>query len=247
MRGVIFTSMKSLNELRLRETELWIFDADDTLWESALYFRRAEEDFVALMESLGFSGDATREEVRRRDIERLSVTGYGARPYMDTLGRILREKSPELSPYITDSLEYISNSLLHHPLVLLPGVIGTINRMHSAGKQMLVYTMGEDDHQRDKFNRSGIAGFFRDLKVVPVKNEYTMKELLAHCGVEPGKACMIGNSPRSDINPAIGCGVNAIHVKRALTWQAEQTEFAEPGLVTTVASIAEIPQLAGIV
>lgn len=246
MRGVIFVLMIKEISRRLRETELWIFDADDTLWESALYFRRAEEDFIALMESLGFSGDATREEVRRRDIERLSVTGYGARPYMDTLRRILREKSPELSPYIADSLEYISSSLLHHPLVLLPGVIGTIDRMHRAGKQMLVYTMGEDDHQRDKFSRSGIAGFFSDLKVVPVKNEDTMKELLAHCGVEPRKACMIGNSPRSDINPAIGCGVNAIYVKRALTWQAEQTEFAEPGLVTTVASIIEIPPLAGI-
>ena len=68
---------------RLRENELWIFDADDTLWESALYFRRAEEAFIALMESLGFSGDATREEVRRRDIERLSVTGYGGNVIVD--------------------------------------------------------------------------------------------------------------------------------------------------------------------
>jgi len=247
LQGVIFTTMQSENERRLRETELWIFDADDTLWESALYFRRAEEDFIALMESLGFPGDDTRREVRRRDIERLSVTGYGARPYMDTLRGILQDRSTLLSPYIVDSLEYISNSLLHHPLVLLPGVMGTIERMHRFGKSMIVYTMGEDDHQRDKFSRSGIAGFFSDLKVVPVKNEDTMKELLAHCGVEPRKACMIGNSPRSDINPAIGCGVNAIHVKRALTWQAEQTEFAEPGLVTTVASISEIPPLAGIV
>jgi putative hydrolase of the HAD superfamily len=244
--NVIFASMNTKNLAKLRNTQLWIFDADDTLWESALYFRRAEEDFTALMESLGFQPAHIRDEVHRRDMERLSVTGYGARPYMDTLRKILEEKVSSISPYIVDSIEYISNCLLHHPLVLLPGVLKTLERMHSAGKTMLVYTMGEEDHQRDKFNRSGVASFFQELKVVPVKTEDTMKELLAASGISPDKACMIGNSPRSDINPAIGCGVNALFLKRAITWQAEQTEFAEPGLVTTVTCISDIPHLAGI-
>ena len=246
MRIVIFTSMKTINLEKIRETQLWIFDADDTLWESALYFRRAEEDFTALMESLGFQPDLIRSEVHERDIERLSITGYGARPYMDTLRRIIEEKVSPITPYILDSIEYISNCLLHHPLVLLPGVLNTLERMHEAEKRMVVYTMGEEDHQRDKFNRSGIAPFFRELKVVPVKTENTMKELLASSGISPEKACMIGNSPRSDINPAIRCGVNALFFKRALTWQAEQTEFAEPGLVTTVTCLSDILKLSGV-
>jgi len=239
-----FMNRKNID--RLRRSELWIFDADDTLWESALYFRRAEEDFVSLMESLGFQPELIRDQVHQRDIERLAVTGYGARPYMETLRGIIEEKVSTITPYIVDSIEYISNCLLHHPLVLLPGVLKTLQRMHDAGKTMLVYTMGEEDHQRDKFNRSGIAPFFRELIVVPVKTEETMKELLASTGVSPEKACMIGNSPRSDINPAIGCSVNALYFKRALTWQAEQTEFAEPGLVTTVTCISDILKLSGI-
>ncbi len=232
--------------MKLMRSELWIFDADDTLWESALYFRRAEEDFVALMQSLGFDPEAIRQEVHTRDIERLSITGYGARPYMETLFDIARGKVTELTPYLVDSLEYISNCLLRHPLVLLPGVLDTLNRMHRAGKRMLVYTMGEEDHQNDKFSRSGIAGLFGGIRVVPVKTEETMRELLDGSGVLPELACMIGNSPRSDINPAIGCGVNALFLKRALTWQAEQTDFAEPGLVTTVTCISEILPLAGV-
>lgn len=246
VNGFIFPFMEKQSIMKLRRSELWIFDADDTLWESALYFRRAEEDFVALMQSLGFDPESIRKEVHSRDIERLSVTGYGARPYMETLRGIAGEKVTELTPYIVDSLDYISNCLLRHPLVLLPGVLNTLGRMHAAGKQMLVYTMGEADHQEDKFSRSGIAGLFRGIRVVPVKTEETMKELLAGSGIRPDMACMIGNSPRSDINPAIGCGVNALYLKRALTWQAEQTEFAEPGLVTTVTCISEILPLAGV-
>jgi putative hydrolase of the HAD superfamily len=198
------------------------------------------------MESLGFEPEMIRNEVHRRDIERLAVTGYGARPYMNTLKSILTEKVNEISAYLTDSLEYMANCLLHHPLVLLPGVLSTLQQMHASGKTMLVYTMGEKDHQIDKFNRSGIASFFSDVMVVPVKTEDTMKELLAAFGIKPEGACMIGNSPRSDINPAIGCGVNALYVQRALPWQAEQTDFAEPGLVTTVTCISDILPLLGL-
>jgi len=244
--GVIFHAMSMKNE-KIAGAKLWIFDADDTLWESALYFRRAEEDFTALMHSLGFHPAEIREEVHRRDIERLSHTGYGARPYMDTLRSIIETRVNPVTSYVADSIDYISDCLLHHPLVLLPGVITTLEKLHLAGKRMIVYTMGEKDHQTDKYNRSGISRFFQHCTVVPVKTEETMKELLLSSGVDPEDACMIGNSPRSDINPAIGCGVNALYVKRAITWQAEQTEFAEPGLVITVGGLPDILPLAGLV
>ncbi len=237
----------STNETKLENTKLWIFDADDTLWESGLYFRRAEEDFTALMTSLGFNPEETRSEIHIRDIERLSVTGYGARPYMATLKLILKEKVTHLTPYMLASIDYISNSLLHHPLVLLPGVLDSLSQLHSAGKRMFVYTMGEEDHQIDKFYRSGISEYFEHCTVVALKTKETMIELLASAGVDPAQACMIGNSPRSDINPAIGCGVNAVYLQRPHTWLAEQTEFAEPGLVTTVAGLPDILPLAGVI
>lgn len=238
--------MKKWNT-ELSNTKLWIFDADDTLWESGLYFRRAEEDFTALMHSLGFDPKELVNEIHIRDIERLSVTGYGARPYMATLRLILEEKSEHLTPYMVDSLDYISNCLLHHPMVLLPGVLDSLIKLFNAGKRMIVYTMGEEDHQMDKFNRSGISEYFEHCTVVPMKTEETMKRLLSSAGVSPEEACMIGNSPRSDINPAIGCGVNALYIKRPFTWQAEQIEFVEPGLVATVAGLPDILPLAGLI
>jgi putative hydrolase of the HAD superfamily len=244
--GVILDLM-SIKNNKIAEAKLWIFDADDTLWESALYFRRAEEDFTALMQSMGWNPDEIRAEVHKRDIERLSVTGYGARPYMHTLRSILENRMSPVTPYLADSLDYISNCLLHHPLVLLPGVINTLEKLYLNRKRMIIYTMGEEDHQTDKINRSGISRFFQYCKVVPVKTEETMKEILLYSGLKPEEACMVGNSPRSDINPAIRCGVNALYVKRELTWQAEQTEFTEPELVITVGSLPDILPLAGLV
>ena len=77
---------------------LVILDADDTLWESSLFFERAEDDFTSLLESAGLDGETVRALVHRRDIERLDSTGFGARPYLDTLESVMAELLPAIPP-----------------------------------------------------------------------------------------------------------------------------------------------------
>jgi putative hydrolase of the HAD superfamily len=38
---------------------------------------------------------------------------------------------------------------------------------------------------------------------------------------------MVGNSPKSDINPALGAGINAVFVPHDDTWVLEHEELAE--------------------
>jgi putative hydrolase of the HAD superfamily len=39
---------------------------------------------------------------------------------------------------------------------------------------------------------------------------------------------MIGNSPKSDINPALAAGISAVFVPHGNTWILEHEEVAEP-------------------
>jgi putative hydrolase of the HAD superfamily len=39
---------------------------------------------------------------------------------------------------------------------------------------------------------------------------------------------MVGNSPKSDINPALGAGLNAVFVPHDDTWVLEHEEVAQP-------------------
>ncbi len=44
----------------------------------------------------------------------------------------------------------------------------------------------------------------------------------------PDRTWMIGNSPKSDINPALAVGLNAVFVPHAHTWVLERQEI-RPG------------------
>src|SRR6056297_461265 len=192
----------------MNKTPLLLTDADDTLWESALYFRRAEEDFVCLMESLGRDADDVRRLVHSRDIERLSSTGYGAEPYMDTLEAVLRELCPAPSDWAIDCIASIRRTLLGHPLILLPGVENTIESLAQQGHTTIVYTMGEEEHQMDKFRRSRLSRTVDGVRVLPVKTGEGLEALMEDLAADPARTAVVGNSPRSDIRPALEVGVN---------------------------------------
>ena len=223
--------------------DLVVIDADDTLWESALYFERAEEDFLLLLRTLGHPGEEVRELVHRRDLERLELTGYGARPYLDTLRTVMSELVRPVPAWAEAAFVQISESLFGHPVILLEGALEALAILKAAGMKTVVYTMGEPGHQMDKFGRSGIADLVDCCKVVPRKTEQAFSKLLESHGVPPGNVVAVGNSPRSDINPALLAGASAVLCCRDRLWQAEEAEIIDPGRVTTISCLAELPPL----
>jgi putative hydrolase of the HAD superfamily len=227
----------------VHEIKCWVFDADDTLWESAGFFRAAEDSFVLLMKELGYSEENVREEVHRRDIERLSVTGYGPGPYIGTLRSILNDFVENPSEDAFSTLERIGDSLYNHPVTLFPGVLSTLRSLSELGHRLILYTMGEKEHQEDKYEKSGLSGLFEDCVVVPRKTPESLNDLLTARGLNRGEVCVVGNSPRSDIAPALHCGVNAIYVKRPFTWVAEHGDIPVSRLLATVSHISDIPVL----
>ncbi len=222
---------------------LLLLDADDTLWESALFFERTEHDFLSLLTALGSSEEDVRRIVHKKDIERLSVTGYGARPYMDTLRIIMLDLVPKAPSWALTAMDDIQKNLLGHPVILMPDVLSTLMYVKNLPLKTVIYTMGEKDHQTDKFDRSGLRSYVDDLRIVPRKTVNALHEILEDSAVKPSNCIVVGNSPRSDINPAISLGAVAVHVLRDRTWAAEREDFTDPGMVITIRSFDELPDI----
>jgi len=224
----------------LEKTYLLVLDADDTLWESAVFFRRAEEDFLALAEALGLPAELVRETVRRRDMERLPVTGYGAVPYTDTLEAVLREFVNDIPEWVRRSLADIRMCLLNHPILLLPGVNEFLKSVSGMPFFTVVYTMGEEIHQLDKFRRSGLKGLVDAFEIVSDKTSEKLRRLMNSLGYTMDRTIVVGNSPRSDVNPATGLGCRAFLLRRPYMWEAELEEFENPELITEIGDLAEL-------
>jgi len=88
-------------------------------------------------------------------------------------------------------------------------------------------TKGDFTEQSGKIERSGLKEYFAAAEVVSEKNAPTYHGLVSKYGLSPDTTWMIGNSPKSDINPALAAGLNAVFVPHADTWILEHEELAE--------------------
>jgi putative hydrolase of the HAD superfamily len=112
--------------------------------------------------------------------------------------------------------------------VLLPGVAGTLREL--AGRHRLIlFTKGDIDDQLAKVQRSGIRTYLHQIDVVREKDVDTYRDAVARHGITPRQAWMIGNSPRSDILPAIEAGLGAVFIPHANTWELEHDELPSGG------------------
>tara|TARA_B100000073_G_scaffold249189_1_gene209417 strand:- start:2616 stop:3320 length:705 start_codon:yes stop_codon:yes gene_type:complete len=218
------------------------FDADDTLWESEVFFSQVEKKFTQLINSYEVEADIGKElyETEKRNLSKL---GYGVKSF--TLSMI--ESAHHLTQGSISSADTVQivqwgKELLHHPVNLLPGVVDVLSRLqgHFA---IYVITKGDNFHQQQKFVDSGLATFVTDLEIVQEKDSKAYKAILTKMGVAPEEFLMVGNSVRSDILPVLEIGSQAVHIPHETTWQyeTEDTERNDENNYTTLESIRELP------
>jgi len=215
-----------------------LIDADDTLWENNIYFEQAIHDFITFLDHSRLS----REEVRAvlDDVERLM--GYGSvnftRSLVETYRR-LAEK--DLNDEDVRQVRQFGERISSHPLQLLDGVRETLDYL-SPRHDLILLTKGDAEEQKLKVERSGIEGFFGHVVIVPEKDVATYHRVVTELRLEPEQTWMVGNSPRSDINPSLAAGLNAVYIPHPHTWHLEHEEVnnAGEGRVLTLPTFAEL-------
>jgi putative hydrolase of the HAD superfamily len=74
--------------------------------------------------------------------------------------------------------------------------------------------------------RSGLKEYFSFIEIVPEKDEATYRTAIAKYALRADKTWMVGNSPKSDVNPALAAGLHAIFIPHGNTWILEHEELA---------------------
>jgi putative hydrolase of the HAD superfamily len=113
------------------------------------------------------------------------------------------------------------------PPELFDGVRETIERL-AARYTLAVLTKGDPGEQNRKLKDSGIGRIFKKTFVVPEKNLDVYHQILQEQQWDPDHVCMIGNSPKSDINPALQAGLWAVYIPYPYTWKLDDEPVMHP-------------------
>lgn len=200
----------------------WLLcDADDTLWENNIYFERAISEFIQYLGHRRLSPLAVRQRLDEIEVRNIKLRGYGTKNFARNLVECFetlrgRPAVAEERRRILAMTDQISNCEIE----LLPGVVKTLASLGQRHRLALV-TKGDRDEQRSKLERSGLAGFFKRVVTVPEKDAECYRKLISEIGADPSTTWMIGNSPKSDINPALEAGLGAVLVPHPSTWSLE--------------------------
>jgi putative hydrolase of the HAD superfamily len=206
-----------------------IFDADDTLWENNIYFEQAFDEFCAYLNHSSLTPDEIRGILD--DIERESnkIHGYGAVNFGRNLSQCylhLAERAVE--EHDLKRVSAFAHQILTQEVELMEGVAETVPFL-AEKHELTMFTKGEPAEQNRKIDLSGLRPLFAHCEIVKEKNREAYAQLARVRGFDLERTWMIGNSPRSDINPALEAGLRAVFVPHERTWTLEREEIRDGG------------------
>jgi putative hydrolase of the HAD superfamily len=224
-----------------------LFDADDTLWENNIHYIQAAESFADLMAHLGYKKNEVEHEFQILEKKVVEENGYGSENYVLILRTLFEQYRPEnINDQITEKFEKICSDFESH-LHIPPRVFSEVpSILEILGKHYPLYvlTKGNIEEQKQKLTNSSLLKFFQQTFVVTEKDISTYRQLLDKNNWKANEVCMIGNSPRSDINPALKCGMCAVMIPYKYTWVLEDEPLdSNPDRLTILESFSDLPNL----
>lgn len=114
---------------------------------------------------------------------------------------------------------------------LLPGVMGAIAGVRAKGYKTFVVTKGSYDVQNKAISDNKLDKVLDGVFVFNHKTLQEMYQVLMVTNSSARASWFVGNSPKSDVNPAYRAGMNAIYIPHETTWSAEIEDVLD-GIIT---------------
>ena len=212
--------------MRFEDRQTLLIDLDDTLWENNIYFERAIAEFITLLDHKEHSREQVRLVLNQVERESILKHGYGLHSFAHSLVDCFERLSVEpITPELHATIWGFAHQIAEHPVEIISGVVETLEYL-AERHHLIVMSKGNLTEQTGKIERSGLKEFFAAVEVVAEKNVPIYKEIVEKYALVKDETWMVGNSPKSDINPALGAGIHAVFVPHDQTWILEHEELA---------------------
>ena len=206
-----------------------LIDADDTLWVNNIFFEKAIEHFISQLEHLGYTRDYIRHILNETERRNIRQHGYGVRSFRRSLEETyLKLAGNAARRELVQEIERVATELESTPPHIMDGVPETLAYL-AKHHRLILFTKGEPAEQAGKVERSGLQAYFDHIEIVLEKDSVTYERVIEQFKIVKTHGWMVGNSPRSDINPALQTGLNAVFIPHSNTWELEKAELESGG------------------
>lgn len=221
------------------------FDADDTLWENEGFFRQIEADVGNLLADY-CSPDEFSRRCRKAEHDNIPLYGYGLKGFtLSMLEAAVELSNGTLPAELTSAILEAGKSMLRHPVQLLPDVEETLLALQGRYR-LLIITKGDLYHQEHKIEASGLARLFDATHVVSEKDPALYRRIFEWSAQGARRSLMVGNSPKSDILPALEAGAYGVYVPQPLAWERDEAPVPVDGKrcfqISRLAQLEEVLQ-----
>jgi len=202
-----------------------LIDADDTLWENNIYFENAFDQFVDFLDHSAMSATEIRGVLDEIESANIKIHGYGAANFARNLAQCYQKLAERaISEHDLRMVTSFAERILDCPMELIEGVAGTLEYL-SVRHELTLFTKGHPEEQKLKIDRSGLGGYFHHTAIVKEKDTEAYAKLARERALDLERTWMVGNSPKSDINPALAAGLKAVFIPHPRTWGLEHEEI----------------------
>lgn len=218
-----------------------LIDADDTLWENNVYFEEAFDEFVDYLGHSCMSPPEVRAVLDEIESANIKIHGYGAANFARNLAQCFeRLAEREIRGEDLRVVRSFAQRILEHPMELIEGVAETLAYL-APRHELTLFTKGHPEEQKLKIDRSGLSAHFAHTAIVREKDAGAYSTLARDRRLDASRTWMVGNSPKSDINPALAAGLKAVYVPHPRTWGLECEEIQEAdGRLLVLKNFAEL-------
>jgi putative hydrolase of the HAD superfamily len=212
----------------LRGLTLFV-DADDTLWENNIYFEAIVAEYLAMAARAGCPPEEARARFLEVERDRVRQFGYGIANFQASLELAWASLAGDPANAELDRAGFARwCTLLRRRAGAHLAEVSDTLRILAGRHRLVLLTKGDPDDQMGKVARSGLRRHLHQVDVVPEKDTAAYRDVLRRHGADPARSWMIGNSPKSDILPALEAGLGAVFVPHRATWTLELTALPPP-------------------
>ena len=225
------------------------FDFDDTLIDDSYKFELTFCDCIkVILESFETRPpqiDEILQLARKLDNEKLANWESALRytperllsTWLETYRKLSQSRLVEIKKHTELILEGLVRKNYDPPYYIIPGAIETLNTFTEKNYEMHLITIGSYEIQNKKIVHTGLEKFFTEVHIVTNGDKTeTIKSIVSKYGED--NVIMIGNSIRSDINPALNAKARAIYIPRG-SWHLFNAEPINDTYIT-ISSITQV-------